>query len=371
MVTCRICKKSYEDLPIFLRVCRECIRNRWEKAKPFIEEVFSVRKKLGLPVFPPRDEEGITCKDCGNECRIGEGRKGYCGLVVNENGKLKRLLGTKDEGLFTYYYDPHPTNCVAAPWCGSSGVGYPKFSLFPHREVGYYNLAVFSGSCNFFCLYCQNWESWHQMISEMAPKLRIRELINAMNDKTTCACFFGGSPSTQPEFLLNFMKLSETKKEELGLKVFRICIEDSGNFSWHWLREIAEHSLKSGGGIKFDLKTSEGSKLNIALSGVSNEKAYENFRRLASFHRKRPEVPFLRASTLLVPHYIDVNEVREIAGFLAEIDEEIPYSLLAFYPHYKFRDVGFTSRKFALECLKVCKEIGLKNVKIGNVHLLV
>jgi len=208
------------------------------------------------------------------------------------------------------------------------------------------------------------------MIKNLYPRLKIEELLAAINERTTCSCFFGGSPSVQPEFLLNFMKIANVRKEELGLRVFRICIEDSGNFSWHWLKEIAKYCFESGGGIKFDLKASMGSNLNIALSGVGNEISYKNFQKLVELHEERPEVPFLRASTLLIPHYIDLQEIKAIAKFIADINKEIPYFLLAFYPHYKFQDSGFTKRKFALECLEVCKEVGLKRVTIGNAHLL-
>jgi pyruvate formate lyase activating enzyme len=370
MLKCKICGKGYEGLSSFLGVCRECIRKHWKKAKEFVDKAFTIRKELELPTFPPRELEGIECKDCGNRCKIGEAKKGYCGLVVNENGKLKRILGTKKKGLFHYYYDPHPTNCTAAFWCGSTGIGYPKYSIMPKREVGFLNLSVFSGSCNYFCLYCQN-TSWHEMVKSYKPTMTVEELVNAINRKTTCACFFGGSASVQPEFIFSFMKLARKRKEELNLKVFRICFEDSGNFSWYWLKKIAKLSLESGGGIKFDLKTAPRSNLNLALSGISNEQAYENFERLIDLHHERPEVPFLRASTLLVPHYIDLKEIEGIAKFIADLDKSIPYSLLAFYPHYKFFDVGFTSRSFALKCLEVCRKIGLKNVRVGNVHLLV
>jgi pyruvate formate lyase activating enzyme len=73
---------------------------------------------------------------------------------------------------------------------------------------------------------------------------------------------------------------------------------------------------------------------------------------------------------LLVPHYIDLEEIEKIVKFIADLDKTIPYSLLAFYPHYMFMDMGFTSRKFAEECYSVAKKAGLVNVKIGNVHLL-
>jgi pyruvate formate lyase activating enzyme len=78
----------------------------------------------------------------------------------------------------------------------------------------------------------------------------------------------------------------------------------------------------------------------------------------------------LIASTLLVPGYVDEKEVAGIAGYLAELNPEIPYSLLAFYPHFHLQDLPTTSRTHALRCKEVAEGVGLKRVHIGNLHLL-
>jgi pyruvate formate lyase activating enzyme len=73
---------------------------------------------------------------------------------------------------------------------------------------------------------------------------------------------------------------------------------------------------------------------------------------------------------LLIPGYIDEEEIRNIARFIASIDPEIPYSLLAFYPNYMLTDLPPTSRSHANRCIKVAKEEGLRNVHLGNSWLL-
>lgn len=77
----------------------------------------------------------------------------------------------------------------------------------------------------------------------------------------------------------------------------------------------------------------------------------------------------LSASTLLIPGYVDAEEVGNIARFISEIDPNIPYTLLAFYPCYVMNDLPTTSRKQALESKKAAEK-HLKNTKIGNIHLL-
>ena len=85
----------------------------------------------------------------------------------------------------------------------------------------------------------------------------------------------------------------------------------------------------------------------------------------------RPVPPLLIASTLLVPGYIDEDEISSIAKFIASINPEIPYSLLGFYPHFYMSDLPVASKSLAQRCLIAAQEGGLKNVRIGNAHLLV
>jgi pyruvate formate lyase activating enzyme len=136
-----------------------------------------------------------------------------------------------------------------------------------------------------------------------------------------------------------------------------------------FLTMMADLSLRSGGCIKFDLKAWDES-IHLALCGVTNQKTLDNFRRLAKWTEQRPEPPLLIASTLLVPGYVDESEIEKIASFISFLSPEIPYSLLAFYPQFYLDDLPTTSESHALRCKKIAEKAGLKNVRIGNVHLL-
>jgi pyruvate formate lyase activating enzyme len=132
---------------------------------------------------------------------------------------------------------------------------------------------------------------------------------------------------------------------------------------------MAEIAFESGGCIKFDLKAwSE--PVHFALCGVSNRRTMENFKHLGRWVSERPDPPFLVASTLLVPGYIDEDEIRGISEFIASVSPEIPYALLAFHPQFHFVDLPTTSRSHALRCKEIAEEAGLKRVRIGNAHLL-
>ena len=136
------------------------------------------------------------------------------------------------------------------------------------------------------------------------------------------------------------------------------------------LKEFAELAFESGDTIKFDLKFWN-KNLNFALCGTSNKKTFKNFKMLAKYHKERKEVPFLHASTLLIPGSVDEEEINNISKFISTLDKSIPYILLAFYPTFLMKDLPFTNYEFANKCYEIAKSNGLENVRIANVHLLV
>jgi len=361
---CIICGKSSLQISRALEVCSGCIKKRQEDALARIRKVHAKsRSRFGLPPEPPRNQ-GVRCLLCANECIIPENGLGYCGLRKNLGGRLVHLAGTLDKGIVQCYYDPLPTNCVAIEFCaGGSGAGYPKYAYSKGPEYGYKNLAVFYGACSFNCLFCQNWH-YRELTRSLAPTMSAKELAAWVDKKTSCICFFGGDPSPQMPHALAASRIA--LEEARG--ILRICWESNGSMAAGILKKAAALSLESGGTVKFDLKAWD-ENLHLALCGVSNKQTLRNFEWLARYGLQRPDPPFLTASTLLVPGYIDVEEVEGIASFIAGLDPNIPYSLLAFYPQFYMRDLPTTSKKEAMECLGVARKY-LKRVRIGNVHLL-
>jgi pyruvate formate lyase activating enzyme len=163
--------------------------------------------------------------------------------------------------------------------------------------------------------------------------------------------------------------VSKKALERAKGRILRICWETNGSMNPALLERIVKLSLISGGCIKFDIKAWD-DYLHKALCGVSNDRTKKNFEWVAKWIGKRPEPPLLIASTLLVPGYIDEQEIRNISRWIASLNPDIPYSLLAFYPQFFFKDLPTTSRRMAFRCKEVAEEAGLRQVRIGNMHLL-
>jgi len=184
----------------------------------------------------------------------------------------------------------------------------------------------------------------------------------------SCICYFGGDPSVQSPHALKTSELAIRRAED-EKRILRICWETNGYWKKEPLQKAVQLSFDSGGNIKFDLKTWN-ENLNKALCGVSNLPSLENFKMVAEkFFKQRSDLPILTASTLLVSGYVDEEEVQGIAKFISELDPQIPYTLLAFYPQYVLTDLPTTSRGHAEKCHQTARRY-LKNVRIGNIHLL-
>ncbi|CUS90759.1 radical SAM protein [Candidatus Kryptobacter tengchongensis] len=351
MNLCRVCGEE-KLVSKTLNACIDCIRkNKNDILSEILNFHAKTRREFNLPEEIPNSDDGIECKICGNECRIPKYKFGYCGLRLNDGTKISHIGGTSKAGLIHWYFDPLPTNCVASWVCEGS------------KQYGKKNLAVFYQSCSFNCLFCQNWH-FREINIKRARKISAEELADVVDKETFCICYFGGDPSTQIIHAIQTSKIAIEKKGKV-----RICWETNGNMNKKFLEIAVKLSLESGGCIKFDLKAYD-ENLNIALCGVSNRKTLENFKFACRFIDKRPEPPLVIASTLIIPGYIDADEVYKIAKFIRQFDENIPYSLLAFYPQFYFYDLPTTSRKLMNECVDAARSAGLKRVHVGNVHLL-
>jgi len=348
--TCKLCGRTSPLISATLELCLECIRTRPAEALRIAESVHAdARRAFDLPAFAPRTASGVRCPLCAGECRIGEAEKGYCGLRTVRDGRLVNLAGTPQRGILEWYRDPLPTNCVADWVCAG------------RRQSGCHNLAVFYASCTLDCLFCQNWH-FREASPNRCRGVTATELADAANSETFCVCFFGGDPASQMPHAL-------ATARHLANQGVAVCWETAGTSNPKLLDLAVQLSLETGGCVKFDLKAYD-EVLHTVLTGGPNRRSLENFARAASRVSERLEPPLVVASTLLVPGYVDAAEVSRIAQFIAGLNPRIPYSLLGFAPHFYMAGLPRTSARHAEEAQAAARSAGLRNVRIGNRHLL-
>jgi len=210
-------------------------------------------------------------------------------------------------------------------------------------------------------LFCQNWHFREIDVVE-SEGMSAAELAAVATPRTFCVCFFGGDPASQLPHALAVGR-------QLARKGVAVCWETNGTMHPRLLDRAVQLSLESGGCIKFDLKAWE-ENLHFALTGTDNRQVLENFARAVVHWDERPEPPPVIASTLLVPGYVDVEEVGQIARFIADINPDIPYALLGFGPNYLMPDLPPTSVGHAMAAEQAARRAGLRNVRVGNLGLL-
>ncbi|MFW9807701.1 MAG: radical SAM protein [Candidatus Thorarchaeota archaeon] len=332
-------------------ICSVCINN---DEKSIAQQThMMLRKQDGL--IPTISTSGnIICSECGNHCRLDEGEVGFCNIRIAKDSKVIDIF--PNQAIVSWYFDPLPTNCVADWICPIT----TKQNLgFGHKRLK--NLAVFYGSCNSDCLFCQN-SSYRTMMATGKPRLTPKELADTADENTTCVCYFGGDPACNAAHSLVTSKLLNKSKH------VRVCYETNGNISEKWLERIADIISDTGGTFKFDIKAVS-PRLYQTMTGISNSIMLRNFAKLSAVKKDRQD-EFLVASVLLIPGYIDLAEVKRVCKFIAENDTTIPTALLGFYPHHAMNDLPRTSKAHAQAALEIAKDEGLTNVRIGNVGLL-
>jgi pyruvate formate lyase activating enzyme len=349
---CVICGKSPPIFSKFLGICPSCVKKDEDEVLNFTKNAHRKARDIwNLPPSIPRGD-GVECRICANKCIIREGESGFCGIRKNQAGKIVNQAG---KGAFLHtYLDALPTNCCNSYFCPGS------------KERGFYNLASFFYGCNFSCLGCQNDQHRnigtveHYTVEKFVKKVQ-------MNPHVACVCFFGGSPEPQLPFAIRAMnKVYKSLENERNI---RCCWEWNGSGNEKLVSQAVKLSLETDGNAKFDLK-SHSEILSLVFSGVSNRQSFRNFEMCYhKYYSQRSKQPVISATTLLVPGYVDEEQVEGIARFISDLDKSIPYSLLVFHPDSFLSDLPNTPRKQVYTCFEIAQKY-LSNVHIGNKHLL-
>ncbi len=77
----------------------------------------------------------------------------------------------------------------------------------------------------------------------------------------------------------------------------------------------------------------------------------------------------LEVLVLYIPGMVEIDQIVKIAKIIADLDEEIPFTILAFFPEYKLRDSRPPTLWEMIAAFYAVKRTGLKRVKLGNCHV--
>ena len=279
------------------------------------------------------EQNKVKCGLCAHECLILPGRRGLCGVRVNQQGTLYSLVYGR---AVSARVDPIEKK--------------PLFHFFPASS----SLSIAAVGCNFACSFCQNHD-----ISQ-APRESGEIFGNQLAPEAVAAAALSRGASsisytyTEPTIYFEYALDIAREASRAGLKNVFVT---NGYMSLRALEMIGP-----------DLHAA-----NVDLKAF-NDDFYKTLCQARLEPVKRTIEAMIEAgvwvevTTLLIPgKNDDVNELRDLAHWLAGVSRDIPWHISRFHPVYRLTDVPSTP-VFTIETArKIGLAAGLKHVYSGNV----
>jgi pyruvate formate lyase activating enzyme len=282
---------------------------------------------LGLPEAGGK----VRCVACGHRCLIPPGRAGVCKVRFNRGGVLYGprgyVAGLQDDPI--------------------------EKKPFYHALPGTRALSFGMLGCDFHCGYCQNWVTSQALRDEDAGgsawPISAEEIVvrtKEVGALTVTSTY--NEPLITSEWAVEVFRMARNA----GLRTSFVSNGNNTDEAIAFLRPHLDF-------YKIDLKSFDDAhyrKLGGTLENV-----------LAGIERVHRAGLWLEVLTLVVPGFSDSDEeLRKIAGFIADLSPWIPWHVTAFHPDYKMTDRGGTPAASLLRAVKHGEGAGLHFVYAGN-----
>lgn len=279
-------------------------------------------------------QDDLVCELCNNHCRIKSGRRGICGVRENQDGKLMSLVYGR---LVAENSDPIEKK--------------PLFHFLP----GSRSHSISTVGCNFRCLHCQNYhisQYPHMHHGEITGERRTAEEVVAAAERNGCASI--SYTYVEPTIFYEFARDCAVLAHNRGMKNVFVS---NGYMSPEVTRDMAP--LLDG--INIDIKAFT-DDFYRKICKAHLQPVLDNVRLMHELG------VWVEVTTLLIPGLNDSeSELREIAGFIMDVDPAIPWHVTAFRPAYKLTDREATPVDTLRMARKTGMEEGLRFVYEGNI----
>lgn len=278
-------------------------------------------------------DKRLRCDLCSHRCVIEDGDKGKCGVRKNIGGTLFSLVYDK---IISENIDPIEKK--------------PLFHFLP----GTMSLSICTPGCNFKCFFCQNWQ-----ISQMPCDYDVIEGKDIppekiVRDAQANACRSISYTYTEPTVYFELAYDTAVIAHSKGIKNVFVT---NGFMTTECIDMIRPYLDAANIDLKSFSEDFYRDKIGGRLKPV-----LENIKLMHQYGI------WIEVTTLVIPGMNDsVEELGEIAGFLAGISSRIPWHISAYYPQYK-SDIGPTGLDIILKAIEIGKNAGLKYVYGGNVR---
>lgn len=278
------------------------------------------------------EDNQVQCLLCFRRCFIGEGKRGFCRVRENRDGKLYSLVYGRPVGI---QIDPIELE--------------PAYHLIP----GHKNLCVYTASCNLRCKHCHNWHITQQTFESLSHKdYSPQEIVDeAIRKRCKSISHSINEPTVFYEYMYDIAKTAKDK----GLKVL---FHTNGSLNPLPLKEI----LKVVDCVVVDLKG-------------FNEKFYREIPEgklshiLQTLKIIKEENKHLEIVYLVIPTLNDnLEEIKDMCLWIKNnLGTDTPLHFTRFSPSYKLIHLSHTPITTLEKARETALSLGLKYVYIGNV----
>ncbi len=275
----------------------------------------------------------VKCFLCNQNCILKQGELSVCGVRKNINGTLYSLNYDKIAAINS---DPIEKK--------------PLYHFLPSSIA----FSIATMGCNFKCKFCQNY-TLSQVINEnqiYGEKIEPEKIVQmAIDSGAKSIAYTYSEPTIFYELMFETAKIAK----QVGLKNLMITNGYIGKEAFDKLRPYLDAA-------NIDLKSFSDQFYRKYCAARLNP-VLENIKRF------KQSGLWVEVTTLVIP---DLNskeqEAEKIIDFILSIDENIPWHVSRFFPHYKFFDVAITKEDTIYEFLNSGKKIGLKYLYAGNIR---
>jgi pyruvate formate lyase activating enzyme len=282
-------------------------------------------------LFEKGIQNQVICRLCAHQCRLVEGATGICRVRKNNAGILYSL---NSDLVIAMHMDPIEKK--------------PLYHFLPGTST----FSIAAMGCNFSCCFCQNHsislvKEEHQIAGEtISPE----ELVKiALKNHAYSISYTYTEPTVFFELMLETARLAHQQ----GIKNVMVS---NGYMSSQALSLLGPFLDAAN----IDLKAFN-DNFYIKYCTARLKPVLETISAL------RNKGIWIEITTLLIPGLNDdCEETKRLISFLLELDENIPWHVSRFYPHYQMQHIPQTAPDSILEILRLGAEMGLKYLYSGN-----
>jgi pyruvate formate lyase activating enzyme len=274
----------------------------------------------------------VRCYLCAHHCIIRQGRRGICGVRMNEDGTLYSLVYGK---LVSMSIDPIEKK--------------PLFHFLPASS----SFSIATVGCNFRCKHCQNYEiSQYPHAHDDIPgkNMSPEQVVDAA---AQAGCESISYTYTEPAIFFEFAYDCALLARERGIKNVFVS---NGYMGPEGARTISPYL----DAINVDLKGSD--EFYKKICGARLKPVLETILLMKELG------VWVEVTTLLIPTHNDSDEdLDAIIEFIKSVDPGIPWHVSQFYPTFELLNLPRTPVATLKRARERGLQKGLKYVYEGNV----